>query len=510
MLLYCLVSVLDIWLFNMLKLDGRTVRGRVWKELQNSGKPLKQGVLLSKKMCSYCNQTPDDFDTDVIECMTCHLQFHTTCLVQPVSEAFVTTVSENPSIWWHCLSCMSCKSNDGVTLPSPESDCQRSTSDVIMQSTLLTFKKDVLTLVGETMDKKLRSFSELFDKAHKSSGNNSAQSMNPPAQSSQPSWADMTAASINSTTTNVDVSEKTNSSQSRRPDEVTWPRKTSEKHVLLLEPLKSEVMSTVDAKKKSLRSINDAISGVNVEFCSVRKSGIVAIGFKNSDAKKQAEEQLKKDDCCSSTFLSRDPKKLVPKITVTGINEVLFESCNKEDNDGMKKILLDDILNRNCNLKTLTESSKDEFLSVVMIQKVMPNAHTVSYTAALKMSSKVRKMIYDNDNKLYISLNRCKVYDRYHIKQCYHCQRHGHLSDNCPSKEEKQSPSCFYCSGDHRSKDCPDKKKLCCINCIKSNHPAIVKGASSHSAASSQCPILKSHINSLKEKTENWMGKNPT
>ena len=142
-----------------------------------------------------------------------------------------------------------------------------------------------------------------------------------------------------------------------------------------------------------------------------------------------------------------------------------------------------------------------------MVQKVMPNPTTVSYTAVLKMSSKVRKAIYDNGNKLYISLNRCNVFDRFHVKQCYHCQAYGHLSDKCPDKDK--SSSCLYCSGDHRSKECKDKKKLCCVNCIKSSNPAIVKGATSHSAASSSCPILQSHKKSIRDKTENWMEKNP-
>ena len=43
-----------------LKLDGRTVRGRQWKDLNDSGQPLKQGVLLSKKACSKCNEAPDE------------------------------------------------------------------------------------------------------------------------------------------------------------------------------------------------------------------------------------------------------------------------------------------------------------------------------------------------------------------------------------------------------------------------------------------------------------------
>ena len=97
----------------MLKLDGRTVRGRIWKEVLTSGKPLKQGVLWSKKTCSSCNETPDA-EKEVIECMSCHSFFHITCLIKPVTEEFLKVTAENPNVWWHCFACLSCKSNDAV------------------------------------------------------------------------------------------------------------------------------------------------------------------------------------------------------------------------------------------------------------------------------------------------------------------------------------------------------------------------------------------------------------
>ena len=498
----------------MLKLDGRTVRGRIWRDLQSSGKPLKQGVLMSKKLCSHCNGTPADFDKEVIECMTCHSHFHAPCLIQPVSEDFLVTVSSNPSIWWHCLACMSSKSNDGGIASVTEGNNCGSMTNAIMQNTLMTFKRDVLTLVGETMEKKLKTFADVINlnadgKNDQCSG--TPQNVQLPPFTVQGTPQNVQLSQSPSTGTWADIAANKSSAESFNAPPSSHDvvkQQTPEKHVLLLEPLQPEMMSTDDAKKQSISSINDAITGVNVEFCSVRKSGIVAMGFKDSNAKKIALEKIRNNDHCSSSFLSRDPKKLVPKVTVTGINEVLFESCNKDNRDEMKAILLKDILDRNSSVNALIDSSENNFLTVVMIQKVMPNRDTVSYMAVLKMSSPVRKAIHDNGNKLYVSLNRCRVTDRYHVKQCYHCQKHGHISDDCPDKKEHKSPSCFYCSNDHRSKDCPDKKNLCCVNCVKSNNPAIIKGAKSHSAASSQCPILQSHVKNIQGKTEDWMEKN--
>ena len=68
-----------------LKLDGRTCRGHAWKELNNCGKPINQGVLLSSKLCSYCNDSPD-IDKEIIKCMKCNHMFHIKCLLKPLEE----------------------------------------------------------------------------------------------------------------------------------------------------------------------------------------------------------------------------------------------------------------------------------------------------------------------------------------------------------------------------------------------------------------------------------------
>ena len=489
----------------MLKLDGRTVRGRLWKELQSSGEPLKQGILQSKKICTHCNQTPADFETEVIECMTCRSYFHSTCLIQPVSEDFLQMLSRNPSVWWHCLGCISCsKSSDHVAMVSVADNCHNGTSpsDVVIKSTLMTFKKEILTLVSETMEKNFQTYAKTT--SIKSSDNKKDPCIDSTQSSQLPTGATNTWA-------NVVGANSINTDESKRSSDASKEianQSAPEKHVLLLEPLHADVMSTDDGKKESICSINKAMAGVNVEFCKVRKSGIVAIGFKDSDAKTAAEEKIKRDINCSASFLPRNPKQLVPKVTVMGINDVLFDKCDKNNKDEMKDILIKDIIDRNSYIKTLIDSTESNFLNVVMIQKVMPYPNVVSYTAALKMSSPVRRAIYENGDRLYISLNRCKVTDRFYVKQCYHCQKHGHITDDCPDLKQNKPSTCLYCSGEHRSKNCPDKNNLCCSNCIKSSNPAIVNGARAHSASSLKCPVLQAHVKNIQGKTENWKAKN--
>ena len=483
-----------------LKIDGRTSRGKILKDLSMSGEPLKQGILISKKLCSHCDNTPDDDET-IIECMNCHHSFHTPCLLKPLSEDTVNAFTSNPSLWWFCLGCISCKRNDASCNSNSDHVEVSAPSDVVLKSSLMSFKKDILTLVGETMDTKLKSIYDLIEK------NVSDKQIKTPISQQVNQTTNVIGNGDIQSYADVCIQSETFEARKKGLPASTSYKAKAEKHVLLLEPSDKEAV-TSDNGKNIMSSINSAISGINVNFCSVKKSGIIAMGFNESQSKDLAQEKLNNDITCSSAVSMRVPRKLHPKVTIMGINEVLFNECNLEDKDTMKTVLLNDIIARNSSVKSVIDSSDDEFLQVVMLQKTMPSVNTVSYTAALKMSSKVRKVIYENDNKLYVSLKRCNVFDRYHVVQCYHCQTPGHLSNNCPSKKNNLSSTCFYCAGEHQSKHCPDKERLCCANCSKSNDPEVKKKARTHTAASKKCPILQYYINNVKEKTENWYEKN--
>ena len=322
----------------VLKLDGCKVRGRLWKELNTCGKPLKQGILMSKKMCSYCNETPDTA-TEVIECMSCHSSFHTTCLLKPVSETFLKMTLENPSVFWFCPACISCKSADSAAdVQSADENENNMGTNVIMQSTLLNFKKDILQLVSETMDKKLNALSSVVNS--KSESKKVHQINADSIESSAKTWQAMSNIQHDSTPTTVSQTEYPplgeNSDVLPSGKNATLPTKKQDKHVLLLKPSNGSNVTTKAEQKKSLNAVYRAVTDVNVEFCSVKSSGVIAMGFPDSDSKKLAEEKIKEDALCSSTFIAESPKKMLPKVTVRGINEILFHSCNHDNCDELK------------------------------------------------------------------------------------------------------------------------------------------------------------------------------
>jgi hypothetical protein len=82
---------------------------------------------------------------------------------------------------------------------------------------------------------------------------------------------------------------------------------------------------------------------------------------------------------------------------------------------------------------------------------------------------------------------QCERYDRQcRLKQCYQCQRYGHIGTQC-----KASATCGYCAEAHSSKDCPSKAdKSTARKC------AVCKGA--HEAWNHRCPVRKTELSKVK------------
>ena len=213
-----------------LKLDGRNKRGRCWKELTSCGKPVNQGAIISGKVCSSCNQSPD-MEKQTVKCMKCNGLFHISCLLKPITEHDAIQIAENPCMWWFCLSCMSVKSGDSSSINmSPETTAIP--SDVLLHRTLTTFKKDVLTLIGETIDRKLQESSVV-------TGERNAEVSSTGHSTSQGAWGNAIQPII------PFPSDGTTSDNSAALNNVSTPSNTpSEKHVLILDPNDSNAVNS--------------------------------------------------------------------------------------------------------------------------------------------------------------------------------------------------------------------------------------------------------------------------
>ena len=246
-----------------LKVDGRTKRGLAWKELIACGKPANQGAIVSNKICSNCNITPD-FDKQVIKCMKCNLSFHVDCLLMPITEEYVKHISENPSMWWVCLSCVSAKSSDGPVNTHNEVSHNSATYDIVLQNSLSKFKKEMLTLVSETIDQKFKTSADTA-KITKHNG-----------EISQPDHD--ANYNVNWPTSHTVASKRNDTNTTGLPNPAVL--NSTERHVLLLDPKDdNDVKKDNSFNKETISNVNKAIHGINVNFCKVKSSGVVALGF---------------------------------------------------------------------------------------------------------------------------------------------------------------------------------------------------------------------------------------
>ena len=152
--------------------------------------------------------------------------------------------------------------------------------------------------------------------------------------------------------------------------------------------------------------------------------------------------------------------------------------------------------NEDCIIETLKEKNQwidslineeDDFKLIKKKRSRQVNKEHV----IIKCSPEIRKAIYHNDDKLYTTYGRCKVFDSYMTYQCFKCQEFGHSANKCNKPQV-----CAKCSGDHKTKDCNDSTPKC-KNCMRKGHNDI-----SHKTYDNRCPVYLEEITRVKNKTD--------
>ena len=136
-----------------------------------------------------------------------------------------------------------------------------------------------------------------------------------------------------------------------------------------------------------------------------------------------------------------------------------------------------------------------EHCEIHSIQPLKNNAER--FQAFVSVSVILREGILHHDNRLTLGLQKCKIYDRYHVKRCNNCQKFGHYAKECPTPDMKVCGKCS--SHQHNTTDCDNELNPECINCIRAGHET----NTNHTTNSHQCPVLcnqqeavkKNHLN---------------
>ena len=273
-------------------------------------------------------------------------------------------------------------------------------------------------------------------------------------------------------------------------------------HILVLRDENSDPKATPNLHKIEEKA-GKILKNVPLKFMKTNvKSKKIVFSFPTDADKKKGLDLINDHpDVKNGSVTLGDAKKMYPKITAVNVPNYLTEDIMKngslsstERRSKLRTCLESKFLEKNEKVKDLVENGGNLF------QVIYVNVGANHTSVGVKVSPVIRNLLME-DQFLYVGNTRCKVLDRFDIRQCFKCQRIGHTSHLCP----EPSPICMFCGASHLTRFCPDKddrSKHRCTNCSHSNHPKLRDQCASHHSGSNLCPIIIQEKNNLKKRTE--------
>lgn len=235
-----------------------------------------------------------------------------------------------------------------------------------------------------------------------------------------------------------------------------------------------------------------AFSGIPVSKLKKTSRGNILVEFPSAEAKRKGTNALEEQFASNPHFSFSEPKKMIPKMTITGVP---------------LDIKNDDIIEKIRRKNELINCLVDEgyVLSFCLSWDKYVDGSADSKNVVLKMDPEIRMAILDAGSYVYMDFSRCKAYDRFHVLRCFHCQNFGHVSGSCPDKNK--TPVCSLCAGTHETRNCSNRDTPCCSNCKKSSNP-FYSSTFNHRASSNECPMMIVQKNRVIDNTRFMSSKN--
>ena len=136
--------------------------------------------------------------------------------------------------------------------------------------------------------------------------------------------------------------------------------------------------------------------------------------------------------------------------------------------------------------------SKYKIVKALRMVKKSSNEPLKTIKVLIKDKEAYEKIVKESKIQIGSTIVKARQW-RFNIQpnQCFHCQKIGHMKENCPDKDN--SPTCVRCSGKHSHEKCSikDPALFKCVNCYE-NHPSCSK----------QCQALINDVNRKKAEIE--------
>ena len=484
-----------------------------------------QGVMKGSE-CNKCNSV-NIRALNTISCGKCNQVYHTTCLNEPLEATVCSSIKYNPNLWWLCLHCLTAKTKEvslqkcdvdlmiteklSVAMDGLKNDILSSINDCLINRP--SFDSTPSVDKGKHVEKQVR--------ASDNQGTKRKAGDEPGALPKVPRTADspydksandvfptstLTYASSVQSNTALNSNEFRRNNQRQRRIKSVNPVESAPKFLLHFRPLidKNNMILKTDEWYQLRRTISEKLNNIKVSFSHFNpKTGKVVIGFPNQKSKSSASIILK-DISELWCFESYTPAKMLPKLTIHNVPlDFDLPENNSTENadvytqrDLVKGKIWQTIIDKNEGVRSLVENGST--LEIVYFKQ-----RNYTATVAVKVSPDIRLHILDKcDSKLYIFSGRCKISDRCHYQQCFHCLKFGHILKDCP--RATHPPVCKFCTEAHDGKSCPKKdlpNEYKCANCKHSKSPHISKAFNTHSAASRDCPSVLSIVDRIQRNT---------
>ncbi len=457
------------------KVDLRTAQGLMVKALKSeSTDNLGKGSVRMDGLCSSCKCAKDTFIEEVVKCAKCKSVYHSVCLLQPLSAEFIKQMSSNPCTWWLCPTCIAA-SNDmpesAVNTGDEETDDGVKHDQTVFFKTMsdkfLSLKSELMSSLNTSIDSKLDSILSKLDT---------------PSYSETPSYSDIAWRNVGQ------AQYVDNQSKARQQVVVISPS----------DPLSTPEKSVNEVKQ----AVAESLKTIPTNFVVANgEKGSVTVAFPNENACEKGSKLLENLNLSSSGFSTKQGRKMLPKLVITGNFQDIFEDAivsdqtSDQQRQNIKKVIKDSIILKNISLKPLVDEGHT--LDIVYINQSKNSKSTI----VLKVSPSVRLAIMEGQRRsIYIGNMSYLAEDRFHIRQCFHCQKIGHVSAECPDREN--SSVCFYCRGSHKSKECPKKKNPSEHSCAKCFTSLSKSDRDNHNAASPDCPVIQREVSRIASNTE--------
>ena len=222
------------------------------------------------------------------------------------------------------------------------------------------------------------------------------------------------------------------------PPQVQQPATSASAEILSVTPNTNSVNANTMAHVK--RFVTDSLKTVPVEFISANEnSKKISIGFRDSVTREKAQALVTADNVLKDYgYSSQKSNKMLPKVTISNVSCEILEvdgtavdytgKNDEEIREHKKQLIVSRILEKNPSVKIL--SDEGHTLQVVymnLVKHSVPKGNSESLTLGLKVSPSIYQVLFQQQSgTIYLGNRRYKVFDRFYIKQCYHCQMIGH------------------------------------------------------------------------------------